>query len=175
MSKHSNLPYHLYINVNNEALGNLPKGTTKAIWHSIYGREYQLILCHILLESGAHWSGMPLHQISTTTDFSFTHSQLMPWKCMGEDLDVVHIHYLEGLKTSVKNVSDGRHTGVMVDWKDGYSRYQQEHKPLNLIHLDNGQFGLFPNNYCLFDDAHFTNKDLGTTGYRRGEEIFWEG
>jgi hypothetical protein len=176
MSKHSSLPHHFYVNVDNTFLGpDMPKGFTPAIWHGVYGRPYQLLLCHVLLESGAHWSGLPLHAISTTTDFSISHDQLMPWKTMGENMDVVYLDYLEGLISKTK-IGDGRHTGIIVDWKDGYSRYQQEHKPLNLIHLDSGQFALQPNNYCRFEDGHFTSKDYDDTlkYYRRGEDLYWE-
>jgi len=161
MSKHSNLPYHFYVNVDNKFLGpNMPKGVTPAIWHAVYGRPYQLLLCHA---------------ISTTTDFSIDHKELMPWKTMGEDMDVVEFNYLEGLQVSTK-LGPGRHTGIIVDWKDGYSRYQQEHKPLNLIHLQSGQFALQPNNYCKFEDGHFTSEEYKhqLKFYRRGEEIYWE-
>lgn len=177
MSKHSNLPYHFYVKINNEYLGpNMPKGTTEAIWHGVYGRPYQLLLGHILLESGAHWSGIPLHAISTTEDFSVKHEELMPWKCMGEDLDVIHFNYLEGLEVDTK-CGTGRHTGIIVDWKDGYSRYQHEHKPLNLVNLESGQFALMPNNYCVFSDSHFTNEKAkeNLKFYRRGEDLYWEG
>jgi len=177
MSKHANLPYHFYVNVDNSFLGpTMPKGTTEAIWHAVYGRPYQLILGHVLLETGAHWSGLPLHAISTTDDFSLTHEQLMPWKSMGEDMDVFMLDYLEGLIVETREIGKGRHTGIMVDWKDGFTRYQHEHKPLSLIHLESGQFALQPNNYCKYKDDHFTNDKLTETlkHYRRGEDLYWE-
>ena len=176
MSKHGNLPYHIYVNVDNKFLGpNMPEGTTAGLWHAVYGREYQLLLGHVLLESGAHWSGLPLHAMSTTTDFSVNHETLMPWKVMGEDIDLVHFTYLEGLPVETK-AGKGRHTGIIIDWKDGYSKYQQEHKPLNLINLHSGQFALQPNNYCRFTDAHFTNEKAkeNLKHYLRGEDIYWE-
>ena len=75
----------------------MPEGVTPAIWHAVYGRPYQLLLCHVVLESGAHWSGLPLHAISMEKDFSLDHEELMPWKCMGEDLDVVQLDFLKTL------------------------------------------------------------------------------
>lgn len=176
MSKHGNLPYHIYVNVDNKFLGpNMPEGTTAGLWHAVYGREYQLLLGHVLLESGGHWSGLPLHAMSTTTDFSVSHETLMPWKVMGEDMDIVHLNYLEGLLVETK-AGKGRHTGIIIDWKDGYSKYQQEHKPLNLVNLNSGQFALQPNNYCRFTDAHFTKEESkeNLKHYLRGEDIYWE-
>ena len=176
MSKHANLPYHFYVNVDNKFLGpNMPDGTTRGLWHAVYGRPYQLLLCHVVLETGAHWSGLPLHALSMTDDFSIDHHSLMPWKVMGEDMDVIKFEHLEGLSVKTKS-GTGRHTGIIVDWKDGYSRYQEEHKPLNLVALSKGQFALQPNNYCLFEDSHFvdSSKKEQTKLYRRGEDIYWE-
>ena len=71
-SRHANLPFHLYVNVQNSFLGpTMPPGTTAAIWHGVYARPYQTLYCHVLLESGAHWSGLPMHAISTTQDSNY--------------------------------------------------------------------------------------------------------
>jgi hypothetical protein len=176
MGKNTNLPFHLYVNVNNRALGpNMPDGTTKAIWHGVYSREYQLIMCHVFLETGAHWSGLPLHAISTTENFSLPIETLMPWACMGEDVETFYSTFLEGLVVKTKNLT-GRHTGIILDWKDGYSRYPQEHKPLNMIEMQNGQYAFLPNNYLVFSEKHFVDekKKDELKNYRRGETIYWE-
>lgn len=176
MGKNSNLPFHLYVNVNNRALGpNMPDGVTKGIWHGVYSREYQLIMCHVFLETGANWSGLPLHAISVTEDFSQPIERLMPWACMGEDMESFHSAFLEGLHGHYGS-EWCRHTGIVIDWKDGYSRYPQEHKPLNLVQLSNGQYAMLPNNYLVYEEKHFVNpekrKDL--KNYKRGETIYWE-
>jgi hypothetical protein len=47
MSRHAALPFHLYVNVKNSFLGpDMPDGTTRAIWHGVYGRPYQLLPVH---------------------------------------------------------------------------------------------------------------------------------
>jgi len=178
MGKHSNLPFHFYVNVENKHLGpQMPAGVTRGIWHGIYARENQTLMCHVLLESGANWSGLPIHAISTTENFDVCNSLLMPWASMGENLDVWHSKYLEGLScNTLKDFkSAGRHTGIVVDWSDGYSRYPEEHKPLNLLHLQNGQFALLPNNFVIYKDAHFTNEHSkkNLQFYKRGEKVYW--
>jgi len=179
MSRHANLPFHLYVNVQNSFLGpTMPPGTTAAIWHGVYARPFQALMCHVLLESGAHWSGLPLHAISTTQDFSVPREHLMPWGSMGEQTEAWHARYLEGLTCEIRAPfkARGRHTGVIIDWADGFSRYPQEHKPLNLIALDSGQFALLPNNYAVYDDAHFVDDAAKEhlRHYRRGEDVYWE-
>jgi hypothetical protein len=97
---------------------------------------------------------------------------------MGENLDVWHARYLEGLTVSILKPfrERGRHTGIIVDWCDGFSRYPQEHKPLSLINVSSGQFALLPNNYFLLHDAHFVDpaSQENLKHYRRGETVYWE-
>jgi len=179
MPKHAALPFHFYVNVKNSFLGpNMPEGVTKAIWHAVYCREYQTMSCHVFLESGAHWSGLPLHAMSASEDFGLGPEMLMPWCGMGEDIESVLMPFLEGLEASVLQPfqASGRHTGIVIDWKDGYSRYPAEHKPLSLIALDSGQFALLPNNYVTYKEKHFVDEAAkqNLKHYRRGEELFWE-
>ena len=178
MSRHANLPHHLYVKVRNDFLGpNMPAGCTPAIWHGLYCRPGQLPMAHVLLESGAHWSGLPIHAISTG-DFTHDGHELSPWGGMGENLDVWHARYLEGLTVNTLKPfkSRGRHTGIMVDWSDGFSRYPQEHKPLSLINLESGQFALLPNNYFILQDAHFVEESAreNLKHYKRGDIVYWE-
>lgn len=179
MSKHASLPFHFYVNVDNSFLGpDMPEGVTKGIWHGIYCREYQTLSCHVFLESGANWSGLPLHALSVTENFRYESNVLMPWAGMGEDIEAVYMPFLEGLEAKPRMYPDlsARHTGIVIDWKDGYSRYPAEHKPLNLIQLETGQFILFPNNYVTYKEKHFVNDQAkeNLKHYRRGEEVYWE-
>lgn len=101
----------------------------------------------------------------------------MPWAAMGNHIEAVQLNYLEGLActTRLPFIESGRHTGIMIDWSDGYSRYPQEHKPLNLITLDSGQFALLPNNFVVFKDEHFVDDSTkeNLKFYRRGETVYW--
>ncbi len=178
MSRHANLPFHLYVNVDNDALGyRMPEGTTRGLWWGIHCRPGQALMCHVLLASGAQWAGIPFHRISTSTDFGRGHVELMPWAAMGERLETFHAEYLEGMLIHLFNPFDaeGRHTGIIVDWSDGFSRYPQEHKPLNVVELFSGQFALVPNNHLEFEDRHLVREDLRDqlSLYRRNEDVHW--
>jgi len=178
MSRHSSLPFHLYVKINNKYLGsNMPNGYTNGIWHGVFGRMNQVLFCHVLLESGANWSGLPIHGISTSEDFSYDYQELMPWSTMGENIEAVYMEYLEGMRCYTREVikTGARHTGIIIDWTDGFSRYPQEHKPLNLIELINGQFALYPNNYLEFEDKHFVSDyaKQNLKFYKREEKLYW--
>jgi hypothetical protein len=99
---------------------------------------------------------------------------------MGEEIEAVYMPFLEGLEArpmiDIPGNPKGRHTGIIIDWKDGYSRYPAEHKPLSLIALETGQFALSPNNYLTYKEKHFVNEKAkeNMKHYRRGEEVYWE-
>ena len=179
---HVNLPQIFYVYVDNNDLGvGMPPGFSKGILHGIYAREGQAILTHILLESGAHWSGIPLYNLYLNNPDEESGSlhigvtSLQPWGGMGSDLKVSKLTYLEGLRLKPRFIEiEGRHTGIIIDWADGFSIHPQEHKPLSLIVLDNGQFAMLPNNYFLLSDPHFTKPSDLTRFYRRGETVYWE-
>jgi hypothetical protein len=96
---------------------------------------------------------------------------------MGDQMTAFTLPYLEGLTVVGRGIGRGRHTGMLIDWSDGFSRYPQEHKPLSLIETASGQYALLPNNYYTIDDKHFTDAHAqkNTVHYRRGETTYWEG
>jgi hypothetical protein len=181
------LPYHMYVYVDNGALGFLDDdggGWTPAILHALHSRPGEFMYAHVLLETGAHWSRMPLSRIAWKLPAQEPTDQ-EPWGGMGERMTIDLFPALEGLRGQTVNGKDPesknkyfRHTGMVIDWLDGYSRYPQEHKPLSLLMMDDGSFGLLPNNYFIVQDLHFTNhldeRSDDIKRYRRGEYTYHE-
>lgn len=173
---HAPLPFPIYVNVKNRLLGLADNGTTRALWHGIHSHPGQVVMCHLMLETGAQWSGMPLHGISDTETFCSA-DEACPWGAMGERLTVTLMPYLEGLEVACFHLDGvgGRHTGLVVDWVDGFAKVSAEHKPLNLIRLYDGPYTLLENNKCRFFDSHFVKSDADPhkVGYRRNRETYW--
>lgn len=94
---------------------------------------------------------------------------------MGSQPFMSHMPYLEGLGCEVGGIS-GRHSGMILDWYDGgFIRSPEQHKPLNLLLLNNGHLVLYPNNYIRFYDPSFVDPDLWhkTKDYRRNDQVFF--
>jgi hypothetical protein len=171
---HASLNEVFYVKVPNSFLGpQMPEGYTRGILHGVYGRSGQTLLTHILLESGAHWSGIPLIGIGVT-DGTRGQSYRQPWACMGESPVVSKLKYLEGLRVKASGHT-ARHTGIVIDWGEEFSKHPQEHKPLSLLIDAEGGFLLLPNNYFIVSDLHFTETSEITKFYKRGESVWWEG
>jgi len=177
---HAALPHHLYVLVDNCVMG-LPPGVTPGVLHALWGRPGQVLLGHVLLETGAHWSDVPLHHLyhlprPAHDDDALAPEEVQPWGCMGTDIRVSHMPYLEGLRISVLGSGTlGRCTGLVVDWLDGYSRYPEQHKPLHLVALDNGHYAALPNNRLRWADPSFVDARswAETRMYRRNRGVFW--
>jgi hypothetical protein len=156
----------------------MPEGYTRGLLHGIYGREGQALLTHVLLDTGANWSGIPLHLLRTEDWVGPQVDQaiLQPWGCMGRDLKISELEYLGGLSVELRfGPQKGRHTGIIIDWDDAFAKHPQEHKPLSLLIVDGGHFALLPNNYFILTDKHFTTgKREMTKNYYRGSQIYWE-
>lgn len=173
---HAPLPFPIYVNVKNSMLGLTDEGVTRALWHGIHSQPGQVVMCHLMLETGAQWSGVPLHGISASRKFC-SDDEACPWGAMGERLTVTLMPYLEGLSVECFGLGGvcGRHTGLVVDWVDGFAKVSAEHKPLNLICLNDGPYTLLENNKCRFFDEHFIRPDIDPSkvGYKRNRETYW--
>lgn len=172
---HAPLPHHLYVTVSNKFISDCA-GSTRAVLHGVYTRPGQVVYGNLLLETGAHWSGVPLHGIThLDAPTVWSDHDCQPWGCMGTQPFMVLMPYLEGLGCEIKGVK-GRHSGMILDWYDGgFIRSPEQHKPLSLLLMDNGHIALYPNNYIRFYDPSFVDPDLWdqTKNYRRNTRTYW--
>lgn len=174
---HFSLPYHIYVWCDNQFI-NKKEGTTPAVLHGIFSRSGQIVMTHLLLETGAHWTGVPLHGIYSIEkpERKIKPHEAQPWGAMGKNIDCSHFQYLEGLRVEVfRSGWAGRSTGLVVDWADGFNRHPEQHKPLHLLQMDTGHYTLQPNNYLRWFDPSFIdpNRWQETKNYVRGEEVWW--
>jgi len=175
--KHCALPHHLYVWVDNKYLDG-SRGVTPGVLHGICARPGQVVLCHLLLETGAHWTGVPIHGISCKeiVPAPLPVGRIQPWGAMGSEINVTHLPYLEGLQVEVfKELWKGRSTGIIVDWDDGFTRHPDQHKALHLLEMETGHYCLQPNNYLKWRDPSFVDESKWpiAKNYRRGEEVWW--
>lgn len=174
--RHVALPHHLYVWADNRYLtGGDQIGITPAVLHGVYGRPGEVILTHLLLETGAHWSGVPLHGVYCKPLIPpQTVQQCQPWGNMGESMEAAHMPYLDGLQVEVKGGHHGRSTGIVLDWTDGFTRHPSMHKPLHLLLMESGGIWAQPNNHLRWRDPSFVDESTwtGTSAYRRGEQTW---
>lgn len=110
------LPRHQYVWLDPGSVLANPEGQgpVPAVWfglQAIYGRAWG---CHCLLECGALFRNLPLHQLrhrpDATADWSA--SQAQEWDCYGERFATLVYPYLDGLDCRAR-------VGHDIEWRPG--------------------------------------------------------
>lgn len=130
-----------------------------------------LFTCHT--KNGAVYSRLPLEAFTDNQNTN-ADKDLVPWTCLGEKAFVIKHEYLKDYEVLIPSLKmTGRYL-FTIDYYDGnYSEDPEQHKSHNVIELEDGRYTAMPNNYCVFKDKHFTNKDLDYKHYRR-QTTYWQ-
>jgi hypothetical protein len=128
--------------------------------HALRSRVGKVITFHVHLDNGAHYSLLPLNKLIWKDDAPrWSLSDLQPWDCFSDTAEAIVFDYLKGKRTYLIPKKIWGEYVLSVDWSDNsFSDYPPEYKQGHLIKLDNGHFGLYPNNYLLFEDKSYTGQ-----------------
>ena len=169
------LPRHEYVWLDPESVLARPEGAAPvpAVWfglQAIHGRAWG---CHCLLECGALFRNLPLHQLRHRPDAAadWSPSQAQEWDCYGERFATLVYPYLDGLDCRARVGPDGawqpgsyRFNAVPV--ADAYTHRPEQAKEFLFLALDNGRFTAQPSNRVLFTDKSFTAGEVPPGGLR---------
>jgi hypothetical protein len=141
--------------------------------------ENRPLLFTVHLESGAIYSRLPLKAFENKLyeHMELTETELEnvdPWGAISSFGQVIKHEYLKDYAVKVRNGEsfiNGMYWATIDYMEGGFAQDPEQHKTSNIILLENGQIGAYPNNHCLFVDRHFTKEDPETQ-YRRNDEYF---
>ena len=163
------LPRHLYVWLDPEAVLEAPDGQPplQAVWfglQAICGRAWG---CHCLLECGAVYRNLPLHQLRHRTDAAggWSPGEAQEWDCYGERFSTLIYPYLDGLecRAQVSHNSawhPGSYQFTVAPLADAYTHHPEQAKEFIFIALDNGRFTAQPSDRVLFYDKSFTGAGM---------------
>lgn len=124
---------------------------------------------YVLLESGAIFSGLPLHALTFDKEapvWDLGIHQL--WDSLSYDISVIQIDFIKNMTCEVllknKIVEQGYYM-FTVDFAHpgefkGLAETPNEWKALHFIALDNGNIVAYPPNRIIFKDAALTNPEI---------------
>lgn len=121
------------------------------------------LLFNVHTEHGAIFGRLPIHAFTTIPELKSTYSleELQPWSCIGHRAQVISHAYLKDYEVEVRTLDTvGTYMFTIDQFDGGYSEDPEQHKTFNVVELENGQLGAFPNNFLLLKDNHFTNTDM---------------
>lgn len=169
------LPTHQYCYVQPNAIG--AHEWLRVAWFGITSYPGRTWGCHVLLECGAVYRNVPIHQLaSEPTDVEWSPSQGQTWDCYGREFSVVEYAFLSG-RLCVARLRDGeqypgKYLFTIVPIGDQWSAHPDQDKEFTVIALANGRYTAQPTDRTLFEDRSFTTK-LEWPSWLRRQQQTW--
>ena len=157
-----NIPHHIYCWVDSSFIRTDVKPYTfePCIWFALHSRTGQAWGCHVMLECGAFYRGIPPHALAfhqqPERQWLLENAQL--WDCYGDQFSVVAYNYLHSQRTETRiNNLFGRYLFTVIPMYDGFTQDPSQSKEFMFIQLDNGRLTILPTNELRFHDKSYTN------------------
>lgn len=132
----------------------------------------------VFLQSGAIWSGLPIEAIwcsrfgDIDTSKKLTTDELQPYSCLEAPAVVFSYKALKHANMLVKGLGAANYLFTINYQGEGFAEDPEQSKTHNIVVLEHGQLGAFPNNYLLVDEPWFTEKSE-TADYRRDAKFYF--
>jgi hypothetical protein len=146
----------------------------KAYLVSIHARPNEPFLFSVHLQSGALFSGLPVHALSLK-EIDLKNKDLVEptklgyWGALSDEIQTIQISYLKNYLVRYQNHS-GFYLFSIEPTLGGYTEDPEQYKLMHVIAFQTGQIGIYPNNDLLFIDEHFVDESLPTGHYRRNSK-----
>jgi len=156
---------HVYCWVDSSFVRKDAYGFEPCIWFGLHSKPGHAWGCHVMLECGAVYRGVPPHALAFTEDpermWNLIDSQI--WDCYGSQFSVVCYDYLRDQQIELKTSKLlGMYLFTVVPMNDGYSAHPSQSKEFMFVQLDNGRLAIMPTNELRFHDKSYTEGDWPT-------------
>lgn len=152
---------HQYVWIEPDAIGK--HGWLRGVWFGITCFPGRAFGCHILLENGAVYRNVPLHQISAVEGApTWSASQAQTWDAYGYQFSIIEYPFLANMNARVclqdSTEVNGHYLFTLVPVGDPYSAAPEQSKEFYFVQLENGRYTSQPTNQVLVEDKSFVNK-----------------
>ena len=167
------LPRHQYVRVDRAVTRKDSTGFEPAVWFALVSIPGRTWGCHLMLENGAVYRNVPLHAIAHGDDPSpWTPATAQIWDCYGPKFSTIEYHYLSGLDVEIRHHGPARYLFTAVPIGDAFTAASDQAKEFSFVALENGRFGAYPTDWCLFTEKSFTVPGQATNDIRRQREVY---
>jgi len=156
--------------------------TGRALYFETYLTEYGALYDKLPISAFLSWdSDHPDKPVVPTPDLPLT--DLQYWNGFDHGLTVVEKNLIFNMRFEVLTREHGVMQGTYLFTVDNYhphrnepdfyfSEFPDEHKSHNIVALDNGQIGAYPNNRCRMVDSSLTYHNLKTPDFKVSTRYF---
>lgn len=125
--------------------------------HAARSRAGKVMTFHVHLQCGANYSLVPLNKIIHVNDAKAIHkTPIQSWDCFSDSFECHVYDHFKFRMVLHKKWGVGEYI-CTFDWQNNeYSDMTEEFKQGHMIKLDNGNYGIFPNNELLWHDKTWT-------------------
>jgi hypothetical protein len=154
------LPAHQYVWIDADAIGK--HEPLRAVWFGLTSWPGRAFGCHVLLECGAVYRNVPLHQLASSNDVDepWTPAQAATWDCYGYQFSTIEYPFLQSMNCRVrlqdKSERRGMYLFTLAPVGDAFSAAPEQSKEFYFLQLENGRFTAQPTNHVLIEDRSFT-------------------
>lgn len=159
-----NIPHHIYCWVESYFIRKdvKPNVFEPCIWFGLHSKPGHAWGCHVMLECGAIYRGVPPHALAFNTipdqNWKLYDSQI--WDCYGDQFSVIKYDYLCNQRIEIKhNNLLGRYLFTAIPMNDSYTEHPSQSKEFMFIQLDNGRLAIMPTNEMRVHDKSYTEGD----------------
>lgn len=173
MNSTSNIPL-MRVFVNNKYLG-LKDGFTEAYWYGITSIPARQFLCHVMLNDGSNWYGLPLESISTKPCEVPNTQITQAYDCFSYDISCIRFDFLRDQRVSVRpGLGTYLFTVISLDPKGAapFAEFPEQSKTFVFVALDNGWIIAYPNNYIQWTDSALYNVPKKFKKYKRISKVY---
>jgi hypothetical protein len=173
-SSSASLPRHYYVWVDSSFLRESGTGFEPAVWFGLHSHPGRAWGCHVMLECGAFYRGLPPHAIAFSPEpdqHHWTLKQAQVWDCYGTDFSLLVYDYLDGLRVRVKSGEAGEYLFTAVPQGDPFTHDPSQGKEFMFIRTTGDRLTIVPTNDLLFEERSFT-VDQGWPRLKRSTEVW---
>lgn len=169
------LPTHQYIWIEPDAIGK--HDWMRGVWFGITSYPGRAFGCHVLLENGAVYRNVPLHQIAAAKDApGWAPGDAQTWDAYGWQFSTIEYPFLQAMNARVKLQNgeeyDGHYLFTLVPTGDPFSASPAQSKEFYFLQLENGRYTAQPTNQVLIDDRSFVDKLEWPTNLKRSRDWY---
>ena len=157
------LPAHKYVWIEPNAMGE--HGWLRGVWFGLTSYPGRALGCHILLECGAVYRNVGLHQLASAPDAepNWTPGDAQTWDAYGWQFSTIEYPFLASMNARVKLQNKAEHRGMylftIAPIGDAFTAAPEQSKEFYVFQLENGRFTAQPTNHVLVEDRSFCSKD----------------
>jgi hypothetical protein len=164
------LPAHRYVWVEPNAIGQ--HDWVRGVWFGLTAWPGRAWGCHVLLECGAIYRNVPLHQLAhRKTDEPWAAKDAQTWDAYGWQFSTLEYPYLAASRVTVRlrdrREMRGQYWFTLSPVDDAFSAVPEQSKEFYFCGLDNGRITAQPTNHVLVEEQSFTTRIEWPTFLRR--------